>query len=219
MRRGISQVLVAAAVLGLLLAGASPGSAGAAVVQFPVFTGARIFFLTSGFSVFPVSVLGVSTVSRVIIQPVIIVRPRVFIAPTRVVVLSPFVPLSVGILPLTPMFAPTFQSMVDPPVTMPPVSVETISNIVRAPELFDRRVLSAAGTVSRLQAFVDRSGHPCMFFRLQEDQRSISVFVGGQGDLRDGLPAQVTGVFYSSAAAPDGWPPNVIQALVVSGTP
>ena len=42
-----------------------------------------------------------------------------------------------------------------------------------------------------------------------------SIFVTGP----DGLPVQVTGAFFSSAGAPNGWPPNVIQALVVSGTP
>jgi hypothetical protein len=219
MRRGSARVLVAAGVLGFLLAGASPGSAGLAVVRFPVFTAAPIFFATAGFSVFPVSVFGFSTVSRVIIQPVIIVRPTVFVAPTRVVVLSPIIPLSGSILPLAPMLAPAVHSVVDPPVGMPPVSVETVANIVRAPGLFDRRVLGVAGTVSHLEAFADSRGHPCMFFRLEEEQRSVSVLMGGQVNLRDGLPVQVTGAFFSSAGAPNGWPPNVIQALVVSGTP
>ena len=218
MRRGSGRLLLAAAGLVLVLAGTTPGWAGVAVVQFPVFSNAVIFFVTSGFTGLPIGGLGLSPFSQVIIQPVIVVRPRVFVAPTRVVVLSPAVPTSLSIFPLVPMIAPPIEPTFDPGLTTPPAT-STVDGIVRAPELFDHHVVAVDGRVSHVEPFMDGRGQPYMFLRLQGDLRSVSVLVGGHADLREGLSVRVTGVFYGSAVAPEGWPPMVIQALAVTGAP
>jgi len=219
MRRRGPRALLAAGILGLVLAGASPAPAGGTIMQFPLFTSGVIFFITSGFSAQPIIFLGRSTIFGVIIQPVIVVRPAVFIASTAIVVLSPVVPFGTSILPLTPMSAP--QVDVAAGLTAyTPASVESVGNIARAPELFNQHVLSVTGTISQLESFVDGSGHPFMFFRFTSDWRSISVLVGGQAaGLRNGLTVQVTGVFYSTRVVPDGWPSGVLQALAVTGLP
>lgn len=218
MRRGGSRAFLAAAGLVLVLAGTTPGWAGFAVVQVPVFSSAVIFFVTSGFAIVPIGGLGFSPLSRVVIQPVIVVRPRVFVAPTRIVLLSPAVPTSLSILPLVPMVAPSVEPTFDPRLATPP-DVVTVDDIVRAPELFQRHLLAVDGRASHMEPFIDGRGQPYMFFLLQGDLRSVSVLVGGQADLRDGVPVRVTGVFYRSGFAPAGWPSTVIQALAVTGAP
>jgi hypothetical protein len=218
MRRGNGRVLLAAAGLVLVLAGTAPGWAGVAVVRFPVFSSAVIFFVTSGFTTLPIGGLGSSLFSHVVIQPIIVVRPRVFVAPTRVVLLSPAVPTSLAILPPVPMDAPSIEPTFDPRLTAPPDTV-TVDSVARAPELFEHRLVTVGGKVSHVGSFIDGSGQPYMFFLLQGDLRSVSVLVGGHADLHDGLSVRVTGVFYRSAVAPEGWPSGVIQALAVTGAP
>ncbi|HEV2358217.1 MAG TPA: hypothetical protein VGZ23_11495 [bacterium] len=222
MGRPRHRVLVAAGILGLVLAVAgfpSPAPAGAAVVQVQLFTSAVIFFVTSGLSAQPIFLFGRPTLFPVIIQPVIVVRPAVFIAPRAVVVLSPAVPFIAPLLPSIPISAPIVD-VADPPANMPPPAVESVGNVARAPELYNRRVLSVTGTISRLEEFVDERGHPYMLFQFTNDWRSISVLVGGQASkLRNGLRVQATGVFYGAGVVPDGWPSGVLQALAVTGVP
>ncbi len=219
MRRAGSRALLAAGILGLVLAAASPAPAGGAMIQFPIFTSGVIFFVTSGFSTQRLFFLSRPTIFPLIIQPVIVVRPRVFIAPTAVVVLSPIVPIARPILPAVPMWAPSFDSTVAPAVDMTP-AVESVDNLARAPELFDRHVLSVTGTVSQLESFVDTNGYPFRLFRFTHDWHAISILVGGQASgLRNGLEVQATGVFYPAGGVPDGWPSAVIDALAVTGLP
>lgn len=222
MGRRRHRALMAAAILGLVLAVAgfpSPAPAGGTVVQIPLLTSGVIFFVVSGFSAQPIFLFGRPTLFPVIIQPVVIVRPAVFVAPTAVVVLSPTVPLGVPLFPSMPLSAPAVD-VADPPVNMPPAAVESVGDVARAPELFDRRVLSVTGTISRLEGFVDGQGHPYMFFQFTNDWRSISVLVGGQAStLKNGLRVQATGVFYGAGSVPDGWPSGVLQALAVTGVP
>jgi hypothetical protein len=214
--------LLAVAVIGVVLAVASPASAGGTVLQFPLFTNGLIFFVTSGFSDHPIMLFGRPTAFPLIIQPILLVRQKVFAAPTAVVFLSPLVPLGAPILPSVPMTAPAVDSA-DYSVAAadtPTAATETVDNIARAPELYDRRLLKVTGTVSGLEAFVDGWGHPYLMFRLVDGYRPIIVLVGGQAaNLRSGLRVQVSGVFFSEIASSGGRLTGVLQALAVTGPP
>jgi hypothetical protein len=210
--------LLAVAVMGFVLAAASPAPAGGTVLQFPLFINGLIFFVTSGFSDHPIMLFGRPTAFPVIIQPILLVRQNVFVAPTAIVFLSPMVPFGAPIVPSVPMTAPTVDSAAA--ANMPPAAVETVDNIARAPELYDERLVSVTGVISGLGTFVDNWGHLYQMFQLVDGYRSIIVLIGGQAaNLRSGLRVQVTGVFFSEVASSGGRMTGVLQALAVTGPP
>jgi hypothetical protein len=213
--------LLSVAVIGVVLAAASPAPAGGMVLQFPLITDGLIFFVTSGFSDHPIMLFGRPTAFPLIIQPILLVRRKVFAAPTAIVFLSPSVPYGAPILPSVPMTAPAVNSAdYSAAADMPPAAPETVDNIARAPELYNERLLNVTGTVAGLEEFVDGWGHPYLMFRLVDGYRSIIVFVGGQAaNLQNGLRVQVSGVFYSEVASSGGQLSGVLQALAVTGPP
>src|SRR5579863_8451048 len=73
--------LLAVTVIGIVLAAASPAPAGGMVLQFPLITNGLIFFVTSGFSDHPIMLFGRPTTFPLIIQPILLVRKKVFAAP------------------------------------------------------------------------------------------------------------------------------------------
>jgi len=213
--------LLAVTVIGIVLAAASPAPAGGMVLQFPLITNGLIFFVTSGFSDHPIMLFGRPTSFPLIIQPILLVRKKVFAAPTAIVFLSPSVPYGAPILPSVPMTAPAVDSTDYSAVAdMPPAAAETVDNIARAPELYDERLVSVTGVISGLGTFVDNWGHLYLMFRLVDGYRSIIVLVGGQAaNLRTGLRVQVTGVFYSEVVSSEGRATGVLQTLAITGPP
>src|SRR5215472_6860203 len=105
--------LLAVAAMALVMAVALPAQAGTTVMQFPLFAGDLIFFVTSGFSDRPILLFGRPTAFPLIIQPIVLVRQKVFVAPTAVVFLSPAVPIGAPILPPVRMTAPSVYSPSD----------------------------------------------------------------------------------------------------------
>ena len=213
--------LLAVTVIGIVLAAALPAPAGGMVLQFPLFTDGLIFFVTSGFSDHSIMLFGRPTAFPLIIQPILLVRRKVFAAPTAVVFLSPSVPYGAPMLPSVPMTAPAMGSAdYSAAANLPPAAAETVDNIARAPELYNQRLLNVTGTVAGLQEFVDGWGHPYLMFRLVDGYRSIIVLVGGQAaNLQSGLRVQVSGVFFSEIASSGGRLTGVLQALAVTGPP
>lgn len=210
--------LLAVTVIGVVLAAASPARAGGTVLQFSLFTNGLIFFVTSGFSDHPIMLFGRPTAFPVIIQPILLVRQNVLVAPTAVVFLSPMVPFGAPIVPSMPMTAPAVDSAAA--ANIPAAAVETVDNIARAPELYNARLVSVTGVISSLGAFVDAWGHQYLMFRLVDGYRSIIVLVGGQAaNLRTGLRVQVTGVFYSEVVSSEGRATGVLQTLAITGPP
>jgi hypothetical protein len=140
--------LLAVAVIGVVLAAASPARADGTVLQFPLFTNGLIFFVTSGFSDHPIMLFGRPTAFPVIIQPILLVRQRVLVAPTAVVFLSPMVPFGAPIVPSMPMTAPAVDSAAA--ANIPAATVETVDNIARAPELYDERLVSVTSIIGAI---------------------------------------------------------------------
>lgn len=214
----MSRRLFAVTAVALVMAVAIPAHAGGTVVQFPLFATDLIFFVTSGFSDHPIMLFGRPTAFPLIIQPIVIVRQKVVVAPTAVVFVSPAVLAGTPILPSLRMTAPSVYSA--SAANAPSAAVESVDNLARAPELYNERLVSVTGAISGLDAFVDDSGHQYLKFRLTDGWRSVIVLVGGQApDLRDGLRVQVTGVFYSEVLTSNGRPAGVLQALAVTGAP
>jgi len=203
------------AAVGVMLLAACPGSAGFTVIQVPVFSGAQILFSASGFSALPVVVPGFGTLSSVIIRPVIIVQPTIIIAPRHVVLLSPIVPATVPFLPFAPAVLPAVPSLVDLS-GLRAIDEEPLGNIVRAPELFDHRLVNITGIIADLHRFVDARGDEGTLLRLQRDWKSVNVLARGHVQVPAGVVVRATGVFYSAGDMQTAPMPNVLAALVVS---
>ena len=204
-----------------------------AVVQMPVMATGPVIFVTSGFCSSPLFVRGFGTLSPVIIQPVIIRRvgaerivaqpfvvgsPAVVVVPRRVVILSPFVLVGAPIQFLVPSMVPVAPTIVDPSSTLPPIELQTLTNVARAPELFDHHLVGITGNVSSLQTFSDGQGQEGTLLQLKEDWYSITVLAQGHVDARVGIPVHVTGAFFASGSVLDAATHNMLVALVVTGS-
>lgn len=209
-RYGVVAVIVGLAVL----VGASAGSAGFAICEVPVFAGAQVLFSASGFSALPIVVPGFGTLSSVIIRPVIIVRPTVIIAPVRVVVLSPTVSATVPFFPVAPVL-PAAPSLVDFS-SGPALDEESLGNVLRAPELFDHRLIGVTGTINHVQHFVDAGGNEGTLLQMQGDWHTLNVLARGRVEAREGAAVRAAGVFYSTGDLMATPVQNVMAALVVT---
>jgi len=215
-------------VIGLaVLTVTSPGSAGMALVQVPVIATGPVIFVTSGFCSGPLIVRGFGMLSPVIIQPVII-RPvgaeRVvastvgLVPPRRVVILSPLVPVGAPIPFLVPSMVPVAPMGVDSSPTLPPIELQTVTNVARAPELFDHHLVAVTGNVSSLHTFSDAQGQEGTLMQLKEDWYSITILAQGHVDARRGVLVHVTGAFFASGSVLAAPTHNMLVALVVTGS-
>jgi hypothetical protein len=199
----------------VVLGGASGGTAGPAVCEVPVFAGTQILFSASGFSALPIFVPGFGTLSSVIIRPVIIVRPTVIIAPTRVVVLSPSVTAAVPFFPAVPIMLPSAPALVNFSRS-PALDEESLGNVLRAPELFDHRLIGVTGPLTQVQHFVDAAGNEETLLQMQGDWNTLNVLARGRVDAREGTAVRAAGVFYSTGDLMAIPMQNVMAALVVT---